>query len=336
MPEGQRRCAWRFAIFAAAIAVFAGPAAFGKDSTASMKEAEQYVAKGNLKAAEIELRNAIRETPQDPLLHARLASVYLQLGDAALAEREARTARDRNGNEADYLPVLADALLRQDKFADLVDLVKPGDRDPVLESKVRTALGTAAVGLNDRDRAETQLREAIKLDPSAARPKIQLARLLTGTKPEEADKTIDEAIAADPNSAEALQVKGEMLRNRDDQEGALRLFDQAIKVDPQNVLAHLSRANVYITQGKYKTADEDLDPILKTSPNNFLANYLRGLSWPSSKSMRTRITYSTASARAFLCCGRDIICRVQRNLRSANTPRPRPYWANTSVTPREI
>ena len=277
MPEGQRRCAWRFTIFAAAFAVFAGPAAFGKDSTTSMKEAEQYVAKGNLKAAEIELRNAIRETPQDPLLHARLASVYLQLGDAALAEREARTARDRNGNEADYLPVLADALLRQDKFADLVDLVKPGDRDPVLESKVRTALGTAAVGLNDRDRAETQLREAIKLDPSAARPKIQLARLLTGTKPEEADKTIDEAIAADPNSAEALQVKGEMLRNRDDQEGALRLFDQAIKVDPQNVLAHLSRANVYITQGKYKTADEDLDPILKTSPNNFLANYLRGL-----------------------------------------------------------
>src|SRR6516225_11167056 len=199
------------------------------------------------------------------------------LGDAALAEREARTARDRNGNEADYLPVLVDALLRQAKFADLVDLVKPADRDPVLESEVRTALGTAAAGLNDRDRAETQLREAIKLDPSAVRPKIQLARLLSGTKQEEADKTIDEAIAADPHSAEALQVKGEMLRTRDDQEGALRLFDQAIKVDPQNVLAHLSRANVYITQGKYKAADEDLDPILKTSPNNFLANYLRGL-----------------------------------------------------------
>jgi hypothetical protein len=35
--------------------------------------------------------------------------VYLQLGDAQLAECEARAAREHNGNEADYLPVLADA-----------------------------------------------------------------------------------------------------------------------------------------------------------------------------------------------------------------------------------
>jgi cellulose synthase operon protein C len=277
MPEGQRRCAWRCALFAAAIAALASSAAFAKDSTASITGAEQYVAKGNLKAAEIELRNAIRETPQDPLLHARLADVYLQLGDVASAEREARTARDRGGNEADYLPVLADALLRQGKFVDLLDLIKPGDREPVLESKVRTALGTAAAGLHDRARAETLLREASKLDPEALRPKIQLASLLTATEPEEADKIIDNAITADPRSAEALQVKGEMLRSRGDQEGAIRLFDEALKIDPRNALAHLSRANVNITLGKYKAADDDLDPILKASPNNFMANYLRGL-----------------------------------------------------------
>jgi cellulose synthase operon protein C len=277
MSPGQSCRAWRYAIFAAAIAFLANAVVFAKDSTNSMKEAEQYLANGNLKAAEIELRNAIRETPQDPLLHARLASVYLRLGDAVSAEREARTARDRNGNEADYLPVLADALLHQEKFADLVDLVKPGDRDPVLESKIRTALGTAAAGLNDRARAETLLREAIKLDPAAVKPKIQLARLLTGIKPAEADKIIDEAIAADPHSAEALQVKGEMLRSRGDQQGAIRLFDQALNIDPKNVLTHLSRANVNIALGNYKAADEDLDPVLKASPNNFMANYLRGL-----------------------------------------------------------
>jgi putative PEP-CTERM system TPR-repeat lipoprotein len=277
MPEGQGSCAWRYAVLAAAVAFLANPVAVAKDSTDSVKEAEQYLAKGNLKAAEIELRNAIRETPQDPLLHARLANVYLQLGDAVSAEREARTARDRNGNEADYVPVLADALLRQQKFADLMDLLNPGDRDPVLESKVRTALGTAAAGLNDRTRAETLLREALKLDPKAPNPKIQLARLLTGTKPEDADKLIDEAIAADSHSAEALQVKGEMLRGRGDREGTLRLFDQALNVDPKNVLAHLSRADVNLALGNYKAADEDLDPTLKASPNNFMANYLRGL-----------------------------------------------------------
>ena len=277
MPQGRSRCPWRSVVFASAVAIFACPAAYAKDSTASVKDAEQYVAKGNLKAAEIELRNAIREAPQDPVLHARLADVYLQLADPAAAEREARAALERNGDEADYISVLMDALLRQEKFADLLDLVKPGDRTPALESKVRTALGTAEAGLRDRDKAEDLLREAVKLDPTAVRPKIQLARLLTGTKPEEADKFIDEAIAANPRSAEALQVKGEMLRSRGDQDGAVRLFDEALKIDPKNLLAHLSRANVNIALGKYKVADEDLDPILKSSPNNFMANYLRGL-----------------------------------------------------------
>src|SRR5215471_4970167 len=277
MPQGHSPLRWRCAVFAAAIAAVCSPAAYAKDTAASVKEAEQYAAKGNLKAAEIELRNAIRESPQDPLLHARLADVYLQLGDTAGAEREARSALERNGNEADYLAVLMDALLRQEKFANLLELVKPGDRNPALESKVRTALGTAEAGLRDRDKAEQLLREAIGLDPSAARPKIQLARLLLGTKPDQADKLIDEAIAANPRSAEALQVKGEMLRSRGDQAGAIRLFDGALKIDPKNISAHLSRANVNIALGKYKAADEDIDPILKASPNQFMANYLRGL-----------------------------------------------------------
>src|SRR5262249_52272425 len=194
-----------------------------------------------------------------PLLRARLADVYLQLGETIAAEREARAARERNGNEADYLPVLAGAMLGQQKFANLIELVQPGNRDPVLESKVRTALGTAAAGLGDRAKAETLLGEAIKLDPSAVTPKIQLARLLNGTKPTDADKLIDEAITASPRSVEALQVKGEMLASRGDHEGAMRLFNEALKIDPKNGAAQLSRADVNITLGKYKLADEDIN-----------------------------------------------------------------------------
>jgi len=277
MARVEKRRPWHGVIVAGAFAALAWSAAYAKESTAYVKDAEQYIVQGNLKAAEIELRNAIRDAPQDPVLRVRLAQVYLQEGDDVSAEREARAARELKGNEAEYLPILADALLRQQKFADLVNLVQPGNRDPVLESKVRTALGTAATGLNDRAKAETLLNDAIKLDPSATRPKIQLARLLTAAKPAEAEKMIDEAIAANPRSADALQVKGEMLRIRGDQDGAMRLFNEALKIDPNNIAAHLSRADVNITLGKYKAADEDIDPILKADPNQFMANYTRGL-----------------------------------------------------------
>lgn len=58
------------------------------------------------------------------------------------------------------------------------------------------------------------LRDPVRLDPSAVKPKIQLAQLLNAKDPAEADKLIDEAVAADPHSVEALQVNGERLRAR--------------------------------------------------------------------------------------------------------------------------
>src|SRR6201993_332299 len=103
MPGGGRCPSWRYAFAAGAVAVaaLAWSAAYAKDSPAYVKEAERYIAQGDLKAAEIQLRNAIRDAPQDPVLRARLAEVYLRLGEAPSAEREARAARERNGNEAD-------------------------------------------------------------------------------------------------------------------------------------------------------------------------------------------------------------------------------------------
>src|SRR5439155_27345580 len=243
MPQAKRALVWlSFAL--AAVAFTAISAAAAKESSVSVKEAEQYVAKGDLKAAEIELKNAIRQSPQDPILRASLAQVYLQLGEAGLAEREARAARERNGDEADYLPILAEALLQQQKFAEIPEQIRPGDRPPALESKIRTALAAAAAGLGDPKQAETMWREAVRLDPSAGKPKVQLARFLTKTNPGEADKLIDEAIAENPRSAEFVQVKGDMLQSRGDPAGAMRLFNEALKIDPKNIPAHLSRANV--------------------------------------------------------------------------------------------
>ncbi len=110
MPQARRRLPWYCAALAAAVLALNSPASDAAESPASAKNTDQLVAGGNLRAAEIELRNAIQESPQDPLLRSQLAQLYLQLGDPISAEREARAARDRNGKEADYLPVLLNAL----------------------------------------------------------------------------------------------------------------------------------------------------------------------------------------------------------------------------------
>ena len=128
-------------------------------------------------------------------------------------------------------------MVQQGKFADLADLVKPGNRAPPLESKVRLALGIAAGGLHDRAKAESMLTDAVRLDPNALAPKITLARTLGATNPAEANKLLDQALALDPRSVEALQVKGELARAHGDAKAAMSQFDAALKIDPKNVAA---------------------------------------------------------------------------------------------------
>jgi hypothetical protein len=51
---------WRCMALACAIVAAVGPAANAKESSGSIKNAEEYLAKGDLKAAEIEPKNASR------------------------------------------------------------------------------------------------------------------------------------------------------------------------------------------------------------------------------------------------------------------------------------
>jgi hypothetical protein len=114
---------WRRLSFAAVLFLNICSTVQAEESASLVKDAEQYIAKRNLKAARIELKKAVQGSRQDPTICVRLAQVYLELGDAAAAESEACALRERDGKEGDYLSILADALLRQYKFAGVLDRV---------------------------------------------------------------------------------------------------------------------------------------------------------------------------------------------------------------------
>jgi len=278
----DRQCLWtkNGATLGLVLLAFAGldnSSVLAKDAQSYVGTAQTYAEKGNLKAAEIELRNAVREAPQDAHIHALLAQVYLRLGEFSSAEREARSARGLNGAESDYLLTLADAMSRQSKFADIPVEIKPGNRAPELESKVRLFLAMAAAGMGDRAKSEALLREAVAVDPNTPGPKIALARQLLGKNIPESEKLVEEVLAKDPRSTEAIAVKGEILIVKGDTDGAIQRFGEALAIDPNSQSARLGRANVNLSRGDYGSVDNDIDPILKASPENFAANYLRAL-----------------------------------------------------------
>jgi len=95
----------------------------------NLANARAAIKKGDLRVAQIELRNAIRNDPQNAEAHFWLARVSLELGDPVAAERSAMSARDRGYDPSQVVPVLSQAMLAQNKFEPLLELLKAGRKD---------------------------------------------------------------------------------------------------------------------------------------------------------------------------------------------------------------
>jgi putative PEP-CTERM system TPR-repeat lipoprotein len=243
-----------------------------------LADARMALQKGDLRAAQINLRNAVRSDPQNAEAHFWLATVSLELGDAVAAEREARAARDRGFDPHRVVPLLAQTMLAQQKAKELLAELHPDGKDAVLDASILVARGYAQIALNSTDEAQASFALAEKTAPNAVEPLLAGARLLAsrGDLAGAQDK-IDRAINAQPKSVEALLAKAEILRSRGNATGSLAVLDQLLTDQPGNIRALLDRAGLLIATGKADKAKIDLDAVLKATPGNVQAIYLQAV-----------------------------------------------------------
>ncbi len=240
-----------------------------------LSSARNSMKKGDLKSAQIDLRNAVRADPQNAEAHYWLGRVSFELGDPVASEREAIAARDRGFDPHQAVPLLAQALLTQNKFDELLDTLKPDGKDPQLDASILVSRGYALAGLHRTDDAQHAFAEAEQAAPNAVEPLLADARLaiskgdLTG-----AEAKIDRAIAAQPKSSEAILAKAQLLRLKHDLPGAITLLDGLIADQPSVLQARLDRATLELGLGKLDAAKADIDVVLKATPGNVQGIYL--------------------------------------------------------------
>jgi putative PEP-CTERM system TPR-repeat lipoprotein len=266
------RCSVALAGAALWVLVGAFPAG-AEDAQTYLSEAKSLLAKGDLKGAEIELRNAVREKPDDAGMHAELAKLYLRLNNLPAAEAEARQARQYHGDANVIDPVLAQALSGQGKYPQLFGIIQPGEREPAVEAQIRLMLGTAHLVFGELGDAGPLLAQAEQLDPEAASPKIAMARfLMIQHKLDDARAEILRALELHPNNADAMLVYGKILVLSGDSDKGLAQFDEVLKQQPNNVEALQAHANVQMGRGDFAAASKEIDRALKLVPNNIYLN----------------------------------------------------------------
>lgn len=275
IPSAPSR-SWRLrlAACAAALLLAAGPA------FASLERGRAAQARGDLPAAQIEFRNAVRSNPNSAEARAALAAASLDLGDGDTAEKEARAALERGFDRAAGTGLLIRAYLVQRRFDQLLrDFPPPDAQTPrAVAAEILAGRGLAELALDRRADARASIAAAVEAAPQSPAAQIAASQiaLLEGNR-QEAEAALDRALAAEPAHTEALLRKGSLQFERGDIRGAIDTFTKLLAAMPGNVIARSRRADAYLRLNQDAEARADVEAALRTSPNYAPALYQRAL-----------------------------------------------------------
>jgi len=246
----------------------------GESSDALIGQAKASIAKGDTKAAIIQLKNAVAADEKNAEARYQLGTLYLQTGDAVSAEKELKRAREA-GYAADTInPLLARALIRQGEFQRVLDELPAPTGETPAAAAMLTTRATAELALGRKDAAREDLTQAQKLAPNDPSVQLALARLaLADNDVEQAMRAIDQALQADPANRDGWLLKGDLLRATRKPAQAAEAYRAALKTDAENIDARLALAAIALEENRLADARVEVSAALKAAPNNLLARY---------------------------------------------------------------
>jgi putative PEP-CTERM system TPR-repeat lipoprotein len=247
-----------------------------KPTTELLQEAQQYQAKGDQKAALIQLKNAVAQSPSDGEARMRLGTLAFEMGDLASADKELRKAASLGIPAQRTQPLLARAMLEQGQFKDLLEQITPDAAKASAPLLARR--GDAYLALGDAAHAKEAYQQALAVDAHSGDALVGLAKhALSQRDLEAAQLFAAEAVAKDPSNADAWLFQGSILRAANKPDEALAAFDKVLALKPTHRTAHIEKATLDIARGKYEAAQAELDLATKSTPGNLQVAYTQGL-----------------------------------------------------------
>ncbi len=248
-----------------------------------LQRAKSFLQQNQVSAAIIELKNSLQRNPQLAEARFLLGRTYLAQGDYAGAEKELRRALSLGFALAEVVPLLAESLLVQQKYQELLDLFAQepvagvADAYPVLQAE-------AHIGLNHLDEALPLLERAEQAGADDYAVFLAWAKFhgVQGDV-EQAIDYLDRAIAANAQGWEAYRLRGTAALQQGAYQEAIGYFDKVIaaepegRLTPQSLGARIGRVRAWLALGERDSAKQELEFLLQRVPNHPGPKYLRGL-----------------------------------------------------------
>ena len=270
------------AVLVVLIALALASCTHGVNAGTHMNRAQDYVAHGDYPAAMIELKNVLAQDPRNAGARVLLAQAELELGDAAAAEKELRRAEEL-GVPAETVRIpRARALMElRDGDAALALLDASAVTDPHEQGEIHALRGDAHQLLAQHDAARADYAAALALDPQCQTALLGLAQLeLAQGSDDAAERRLDEAIEAHPDSADARLARARFYVERARFDEAQAEFEHALAGVPAGLnrarmegLAGLAEAQL----GRHDAAaaNATVERLADVAPGHPLTQFLR-------------------------------------------------------------
>ncbi len=251
------------------------------DAWANPDRARAAQARGDLRAAVIEWRNAVRANPNDAALRIALAEASLDVGDGDTAEREARAALERGFDRARATSLLLRSQLALNRPREILrDFPEPAaGTEPRVAATVLAARATAHLMLDQRAEGRAAAEAAVAADARSAEAQFALSSALGAAGDTAgAEAANDRALAGEPALLpQAVLRKAAFLFSRGELDPAASLLGRLIEAQPGHAMARVQRAEIRMRQNNDAGARDDVEAALRASANHVPAVYLRGM-----------------------------------------------------------
>jgi len=238
-----------------------------------LADARRYRDKGDVRAAIIQLKNAVQQAPDLAEARLLLGQMYVESGDMLSAEKELRRALQAGAPRAVVLPTLGKALLAQGQYEGTLTETADATDAPALALR-----GQALLGLGRVDNARMAFNDALRKQPGMTEATLGLARVaLAADNAAQAHQLTEQAVAASPDDVESLRLQGDMQRAANERDGARATYERILALKPNNVQARVDLANLDIEAGRFKEAREHIAKARKAQPNSLLIFYSQAL-----------------------------------------------------------
>ena len=242
-----------------------------------LASAKQYLARGDLKAHEIELKNALQQNPENGEARFLLGLQYLTSQLGAPAEKELNRAIEFGESPAKIAEYLIKAKYYQFKYDEILSM--PFDANEISSEALASVYlyrGLSNINLNQPKESESEFENAANADKESADSKLARAYLFALYKNhDDSYQLIQDILAKSPNHTESYILKSRVSQALEKQSEAIEAINKAIELEPNRLNLFISAARLNMANQHLEEAEKRIETVLKTVPKHLYSNLIK-------------------------------------------------------------